>query len=175
MSFLFKNKFYASLYLLTLFLLKWEAVIWVSISTNFHLLQICKVHTICVYRLVLFTCLSSSTYKCVFECCQLVSPHSCTPWLNLTLFSAFIVITNIATNKRAVPPAYYAHLAAFRARFYMEPETSDSGSMISGPAAGQGGMGGSAGPRSTRAPVATTAVRPLPALKENVKRVMFYC
>ncbi|KAK8337586.1 hypothetical protein V6Z11_A09G199300 [Gossypium hirsutum] len=74
-----------------------------------------------------------------------------------------------------VPPAYYAHLAAFRARFYMEPETSDSGSMISGLAAGRGGMGGSAGPRSTRAPVAATAVRPLPALKENVKRVMFYC
>ncbi|KAJ0965427.1 hypothetical protein J5N97_026565 [Dioscorea zingiberensis] len=36
-----------------------------------------------------------------------------------------------------VPPAYYAHLAAFRARCYMEPETSDSGSMASG-AAGRG-------------------------------------
>ncbi|KAK1406372.1 hypothetical protein QVD17_41666 [Tagetes erecta] len=68
-----------------------------------------------------------------------------------------------------VPPAYYAHLAAFRARFYMEPDTSDSGSMISG-AAGRG-MGG----RSTRVPGANAAVRPLPALKENVKRVMFYC
>lgn len=100
---------------------------------------------------------------------------SFSPWLNPTLLSAFIVFTNVGTNKRAVPPAYYAHLAAFRARFYMEPETSDSGSMISGPAAGRGGMGGSAGPRSTRAPAAATAVRPLPALKENVKRVMFYC
>ncbi|KAF8378860.1 hypothetical protein HHK36_030209 [Tetracentron sinense] len=70
-----------------------------------------------------------------------------------------------------VPPAYYAHLAAFRARFYTEPETSDSGSMTSG-AAGRGmGMG----VRSTRIPGATAAVRPLPALKENVKRVMFYC
>ncbi|KAL6281772.1 hypothetical protein ACE6H2_018653 [Prunus campanulata] len=69
-----------------------------------------------------------------------------------------------------VPPAYYAHLAAFRARFYMEPETSDSGSMTSG-APGRGGMGA----RSTRAPGANAAVRPLPALKENVKRVMFYC
>ncbi|KAK9062846.1 hypothetical protein SSX86_020036 [Deinandra increscens subsp. villosa] len=68
-----------------------------------------------------------------------------------------------------LPPAYYAHLAAFRARFYMEPDTSDSGSMISG-AAGRG-MGG----RSTRVPGANAAVRPLPALKENVKRVMFYC
>lgn len=66
-----------------------------------------------------------------------------------------------------VPPAYYAHLAAFRARFYMEPDTSDSGSMASGAAAGRG--------RSTRVPGANAAVRALPALKENVKRVMFYC
>ena len=77
-----------------------------------------------------------------------------------------------------VPPAYYAHLAAFRARFYMEPETSDSGSMTSGAAAGRGmGAGGGAGSggRSTRVSAANAAVRPLPALKENVKRVMFYC
>ncbi|XP_024989726.1 protein argonaute 1-like [Cynara cardunculus var. scolymus] len=68
-----------------------------------------------------------------------------------------------------VPPAYYAHLAAFRARFYMEPDTSDSGSMTSGR-----GMG--MGVRSTRVPMPNAAaVRPLPALKENVKRVMFYC
>ncbi|CAA0826626.1 Protein argonaute 1 [Striga hermonthica] len=66
-----------------------------------------------------------------------------------------------------VPPAYYAHLAAFRARFYLEPETSDSGSMASG--AGRGG-------RSTRQPGGNAAaVRPLPQLRENVKRVMFYC
>ncbi|KAI4374454.1 hypothetical protein MLD38_012447 [Melastoma candidum] len=71
-----------------------------------------------------------------------------------------------------VPPAYYAHLAAFRARFYMEPETSDSGSMASGAAGSRGG--GSSG-RSTRAPGTSGTVRPLPALKENVKRVMFYC
>lgn len=72
-----------------------------------------------------------------------------------------------------MPPAYYAHLAAFRARFYMEPETSDSGSMSSDAAAGRGG--GGVGVRSTRAPGLNAAVRPLPALKENVKRVMFYC
>ncbi|KAG6752793.1 hypothetical protein POTOM_042831 [Populus tomentosa] len=72
-----------------------------------------------------------------------------------------------------VPPAYYAHLAAFRARFYMEPETSDSESIASGMAGGRGGAG--AGPRPTRGPGANAAVRPLPALKENVKRVMFYC
>ncbi|KAK1326914.1 Protein argonaute 1A [Acorus calamus] len=74
-----------------------------------------------------------------------------------------------------VPPAYYAHLAAFRARFYMEPDTSDSGSMQSGAVGrGAGPAGGSAGARSTRGP-GGVVVRPLPALKENVKRVMFYC
>lgn len=54
-----------------------------------------------------------------------------------------------------VPPAYYAHLAAFRARFYMEPELSDDNQnarMHNG-----------------------SSVKPLPALKEKVKRVMFYC
>lgn len=56
----------------------------------------------------------------------------------------------------------------------MEPETSDSGSMTSGAAAGRVGVGG-AGARSMRAPGLSAAVRPLPALKENVKRVMFYC
>ncbi|KAE8125928.1 hypothetical protein FH972_020689 [Carpinus fangiana] len=72
-----------------------------------------------------------------------------------------------------VPPAYYAHLAAFRARFYMEPDPSDTGSMTSGAPPGRGGMGGAG--RGTRAPGPSSAVRPLPALKENVKRVMFYC
>ncbi|GAB4851024.1 Protein argonaute 10 [Ancistrocladus abbreviatus] len=57
-----------------------------------------------------------------------------------------------------VPPAYYAHLAAFRARFYMEPDIQENG------------CGGN---KSTRA--GESGVRPLPALKENVKRVMFYC
>ncbi|KAL2461865.1 Protein argonaute 1 [Abeliophyllum distichum] len=63
-----------------------------------------------------------------------------------------------------VPPAYYAHLAAFRARFYMEQETADGGSMASG-----------AGARNIRGPATNVAVRPLPQLRENVKRVMFYC
>nr|GMD81722.1 protein argonaute 10-like [Ipomoea batatas] len=58
-----------------------------------------------------------------------------------------------------VPPAYYAHLAAFRARFYMEPDMPESGG--GGVKSGKGG--------------GESGVRPLPALKENVKRVMFYC
>uniref|UniRef100_A0ACD5W5V3 Uncharacterized protein n=1 Tax=Avena sativa TaxID=4498 RepID=A0ACD5W5V3_AVESA len=68
-----------------------------------------------------------------------------------------------------VPPAYYAHLAAFRARFYMEPDSSDTGSIAS-----SARQSGSATSRSTRAP-GGGVVRPLPALKDCVKRVMFYC
>ncbi|GAY65854.1 hypothetical protein CUMW_244220 [Citrus unshiu] len=58
-----------------------------------------------------------------------------------------------------VPPAYYAHLAAFRARFYIEDETSAGGS--------------TGGTRSTAE--GSLAIRPLPAIKDNVKDVMFYC
>ncbi|KAL3622952.1 argonaute 5 [Castilleja foliolosa] len=62
-----------------------------------------------------------------------------------------------------VPPAYYAHLAAFRARYYMEGiEMSDSGSNS---AAGAGGA-----TRDRRADV-----QALPPIKDNVKEVMFYC
>ncbi|XP_010243012.1 PREDICTED: protein argonaute MEL1-like [Nelumbo nucifera] len=58
-----------------------------------------------------------------------------------------------------VPPAYYAHLAAFRARYYIEGDLSDSGS--------------SGGDRSTRERSGT--VRSIPQIKESVKDVMFYC
>ncbi|KAM0886935.1 hypothetical protein ACQ4PT_029393 [Festuca glaucescens] len=70
-----------------------------------------------------------------------------------------------------VPPAYYAHLAAFRARFYMEPDSSDNGSIAS---TCGGGQSGSSTSHSTRA-AGGGVVRPLPALKDSVKRVMFYC
>ncbi|KAI9076228.1 hypothetical protein K1719_041801 [Acacia pycnantha] len=54
-----------------------------------------------------------------------------------------------------VPPAYYAHLAAFRARYYIESETSD--------------LDSGSGSRSTNVMVT------LPAIMDNVKDVMFYC
>ncbi|KAF4390840.1 hypothetical protein G4B88_015730 [Cannabis sativa] len=54
------------------------------------------------------------------------------------------------------PPAYYAHLAAFRARYYIEGDYSESASSSSG---------GRAGPKT---------FRPLPMIKDNVKDVMFY-
>ncbi|KAK2655233.1 hypothetical protein Ddye_008285 [Dipteronia dyeriana] len=60
-----------------------------------------------------------------------------------------------------VPPAYYAHLAAFRARYYIEGDgagTSDCGS----------GTG-----RAVRKEA--TPVQPLPPISSNVKKVMFYC
>jgi len=55
-------------------------------------------------------------------------------------------VNNLCCVIISVPPAYYAHLAAFRARFYMEPETSNSGSMTSG-AVSRGGVGVAAGYR----------------------------
>jgi len=58
-----------------------------------------------------------------------------------------------------VPPAYYAHLAAFRARYYMESEMSDGGSSRS---------------RSSTTGVGQV-ISQLPAIKDNVKEVMFYC
>ncbi|KAK4490521.1 hypothetical protein RD792_001201 [Penstemon davidsonii] len=64
-----------------------------------------------------------------------------------------------------VPPAYYAHLAAFRARYYIEGTyMSDSGSTA-------GGAGGGVGATRDR----NMDVQPLPVIKENVKNVMFYC
>ncbi|XP_022860648.1 protein argonaute MEL1-like [Olea europaea var. sylvestris] len=60
-----------------------------------------------------------------------------------------------------VPPAYYAHLAAFRARYYVEGgELSDSGS---------------APGRDVATREKNLEVRSLPAIKDNVKDVMFYC
>lgn len=48
----------------------------------------------------------------------------------------------------------------------MEPDMQENGS--------NGGGGGGHAAKATRAS-GETGVRPLPALKENVKRVMFYC
>ncbi|XP_010933336.1 protein argonaute MEL1 [Elaeis guineensis] len=57
-----------------------------------------------------------------------------------------------------VPPAYYAHLAAFRARYYIESEFSDGGST-------------SIGSFRDRSAV----VRHLPQIKDSVQEVMFFC
>ncbi|XP_071690397.1 protein argonaute MEL1-like [Rutidosis leptorrhynchoides] len=58
-----------------------------------------------------------------------------------------------------VPPAYYAHLAAFRARYYV--------------AAGDLSDSDSRGQRATRDRV--SEVNPLPVIHDNVKSVMFFC
>ncbi|KAK3033545.1 hypothetical protein RJ639_034006, partial [Escallonia herrerae] len=54
-----------------------------------------------------------------------------------------------------VPPAYYAHLAAFRARYYVEGDASETESATGG--------------RATRD--RNVEVRPLPVIKDNVKDV----
>ncbi|KAH9738150.1 protein argonaute MEL1 [Citrus sinensis] len=60
-----------------------------------------------------------------------------------------------------VPPAYYAHLAAFRARYYIEGE--GAGAADAGPGKGAAVRGEAA------------SVRPLPPLSPNIKDVMFFC
>lgn len=60
---------------------------------------------------------------------------------------------------RAVPPAYYAHLLAYRARHFIEGDYSD-GDSSTGPKAGVAGG---------------VRFRALPEIKQNVKDVMFYC
>ncbi|XP_050370063.1 protein argonaute 5 [Argentina anserina] len=56
-----------------------------------------------------------------------------------------------------VPPAYYAHLAAFRARYYIEGDTSDGASI----GRGSGGSGGQS--------------QVVPNVHDFVKDVMFFC
>ena len=69
----------------------------------------------------------------------------------LQLDCAYACFSTELITPIAVPPAYYAHLAAFRARYYIEGETSD---------------GGSTGGENR------TELRPLPLIKDNVKEVM---
>lgn len=71
-----------------------------------------------------------------------------------------------------VPPAYYAHLAAYRARLYLEKsgsisETSSSRSTSTSEASSN---------RSGRSRLCPSVEPPpLPKLNENVKKLMFYC
>eukprot|EP00897_Mesotaenium_endlicherianum_P007378 jgi/Mesen1/6669/ME000342S05758 len=65
-----------------------------------------------------------------------------------------------------VPPAYYAHLLAFRARYYLG--ASDSSGSESSQRAGPPGSQSS---RTTFGP----SVPPLPSLKPEVQNVMYYC
>ncbi|KAG0548150.1 hypothetical protein BDA96_01G141900 [Sorghum bicolor] len=58
-----------------------------------------------------------------------------------------------------VPPAYYAHLGAFRARYYIEDDNSDQGSSTG----------------ATRTFDPSVPVKQLPKVKEYVQQFMFYC
>lgn len=73
----------------------------------------------------------------------------------------FVVLNLLHLCLFPVPPAYYAHLAAFRARYYIE-DASDMSSVPGGRS------------RNTRELVAAD-LRQLPLVKDNVKEVMFYC
>ena len=61
------------------------------------------------------------------------------------------------------PPAYYAHKLAFRARFYVNQGSSDVATSV--------GSFGSSAP----AAAAAAGPNPLPEIKGELKRLMFYC
>ncbi|KAF3330154.1 hypothetical protein FCM35_KLT05485 [Carex littledalei] len=71
-----------------------------------------------------------------------------------------------------VPPAYYAHLAAFRARYYVEGDPYEGEST---PASGGNGPDGPGGIPGTKTRDKPLEIKPLPKVKDNVKDVMFYC
>ncbi|KAL2630171.1 hypothetical protein R1flu_014857 [Riccia fluitans] len=76
-----------------------------------------------------------------------------------------------------VPPAYYAHLAAFRARFYCGARTgaadySSTGSRSTGTGDQSRRSVSAAAGGNTGAP---PAIQPLPELADNVKKLMFFC
>lgn len=60
-----------------------------------------------------------------------------------------------------VPPAYYAHLAAYRGRLYIDRSGSDSSCFMRN--------------SSNISRVGPPKVIPLPKVRENVKKFMFYC
>uniref|UniRef100_A0A453SAW9 Secreted protein n=1 Tax=Aegilops tauschii subsp. strangulata TaxID=200361 RepID=A0A453SAW9_AEGTS len=65
----------------------------------------------------MFFCTSRNILQLLCLFTNIVSSHTYVANLNRAVF-VFAAPT--------VPPAYYAHLAAFRARFYMEPELSEN-------------------------------------------------
>ncbi|KAM7277622.1 hypothetical protein ACFE04_004756 [Oxalis oulophora] len=75
--------------------------------------------------------------------------------------------SNFSADGIQFPPGYYAHLAAFRTRFYLEPETHENKSSSNSSGVSHGSKVGWSRKEC--------GVCPLPDLKENVKRVMFYC
>ncbi|KAH0469624.1 hypothetical protein IEQ34_001182 [Dendrobium chrysotoxum] len=101
-----------------------------------------------------------------FYLCSHAGIQACSSSFALIFKLYYLIYARCTRSVSIVPPAYYAHLAASRARFYMEPMTSDNASQPRAAAANE--------PRNTRV-AGGGAVRPLPALKDNVKRVMFYC
>ncbi|KAL7153991.1 hypothetical protein ABFS83_04G205300 [Erythranthe nasuta] len=82
--------------------------------------------------------------------------------LQMLTYSLCYTYARCTRSVSIVPPAYYAHLAAFRARYYIKGgDLSYNGSAAAGPD----------GVMRER----VREVRALPAIMDNVKDVMFYC
>eukprot|EP00250_Pteridium_aquilinum_P010933 c19724_g1_i2 orf=424-3309(+) len=70
-----------------------------------------------------------------------------------------------------VPPAYYAHLAAYRARLYLDSlGGSDTSASLRGVYSGTASSGGGGSSRAAAPPV-----RHLPRVQRNVQEVMYFC
>ncbi|KMT01790.1 hypothetical protein BVRB_9g210720 [Beta vulgaris subsp. vulgaris] len=81
--------------------------------------------------------------------------------LQLFTYSLCYTYARCTRSVSIVPPVYYAHLAAFRARFYVQGEANDA-------ASSSGGMRISSSSDVLQ-------VQPLPKVKENVKDFMYFC
>ena len=77
------------------------------------------------------------------------------------ILPAYCLLQWVNCRNSAVPPVYYAHLMAKRGRLYMEATASETGDEGHAPSPSE---------EST-----SVVARCLPAVKDNVKRGMFYC
>ncbi|KAM0874639.1 hypothetical protein ACQ4PT_037324 [Festuca glaucescens] len=96
-------------------------------------------------------------YLCSHAGIQLCSVHPLGVHRIILQLAKYLLILSLLLL--TVPPAYYAHLAAFRARHYLEDEFSDQGSSSA----------------MSWAHERSAPVRQLPKIKDNVKEFMFYC
>ena len=112
--------------------------------------QLCPVHSFSLYRWALI-----QLYKLFYRLHELFVHQSNLSWFSCIFFCIKFVLLVFVT----VPPAYYAHLGAFRARYYIEDDNSDQGSSTG----------------ATQTFDQSVPVKQLPKVKEYVQQFMFYC
>jgi hypothetical protein len=127
--------------------------------SSFQYLSVLTCHLAILFISTQPSCLSFRYVRCTRSVS--IGRHRCINYLYaqpevLTLVLLMLFLSHVL---QTVPPAYYAHLAAFRARHYLDDGLSDQGSLAS----------------SSRLHDRAVPVIRLPGVKENVNRFMFYC